>query len=281
MAASAAVSAQEAQQMPFIRNLASSGSSSSLPEYIQMPQRLTMTSPKSDRKLRTESLSSLQAFLSSRRSITPLDARKLWTGLYYALWMTDRPRPQQALAADLANLLSDLQPACVEPWLAAFWSVLGTQWPHIEALRLDKFLLLVRRVFAAHVRLVKEQGYQGDLTAQILAVFARWCFDAEDEEKVALGLRLHVLDVWVDELEREGAVAAAQDNEHAKAFVQAVGALVDTLKRCPVKSLRQRAQDSYDDERLPWAEKKDDDDEDDEMEGAEGDEDDEWGGIDN
>ncbi|KAM0262742.1 hypothetical protein ACHAQJ_001536 [Trichoderma viride] len=261
MAASAAVSAQDAQQMPFIRNLASS-----------------------DRKLRTESLSSLQAFLSSRRSLTPIDARKLWTGLYYALWMTDRPRPQQALATDLANLLFDLQPACVEPWLSAFWSVLGTQWPHIEALRLDKFLLLARRVFAAHVRLVKEQGYQGDLTEQVLGVFAQWCFDAEDEEKVALGLRLHLQDVWVDELEREGALAAAQEeNEHAKAFVEKVGALVETLKRCPVKSLRQRSADSYDDERLPWAEKKnenEDEDEDEEMDGAEGDEDGEWGGID-
>ncbi|KAL7792110.1 nucleolar protein,Nop52 domain-containing protein [Trichoderma ceciliae] len=258
MAASAAVSAQDAQQMPFIRNLASS-----------------------DRKLRTESLASLKAFLSSRQSITPLDARKLWTGLYYALWMTDRPRPQQALAADLANLLSDLQPACVEPWLAAFWSVLGAQWPHIEALRLDKFLLLARRLFAAHVRLVKEQGFQGTLTEQILGVFAQWCFDAQDEHGVALGLRLHVLDVWVDELEREGAIAAAEEDEHAKAFVHKVGALVETLRRCPVKSLRKRAQDSYDDERLPWAQKKDGDgDEDDEMDGADGQEDDEWGGID-
>ncbi|KAH6610024.1 nucleolar nop52 variant [Trichoderma cornu-damae] len=249
----AAVSAQEAQQMPFIRNLASS-----------------------DRKLRVESLASLQAFLSSRRSITPLDARKLWTGLYYALWMTDRPRPQQALAADLANLLSDLQPACVEPWLAAFWSVLGAQWPHIEALRLDKFLLLARRAFAAHVRLAGEQGYRGPLAEQVLAVFARWCFDADDEQAVALGLRLHVLDVWVDELEREGAIAAAHDDERANAFVHSVGALVESLRRCPVKSLRQRAQDSYDDERLPWAASKDDEMDD----GAEADEEDEWGGID-
>ncbi|KAL7921854.1 nucleolar protein,Nop52 domain-containing protein [Trichoderma austrokoningii] len=258
MAASAAVSAQEAQQMPFIRNLASS-----------------------DRKLRTESLASLQAFLFSRQSLAPIDARKLWTGLYYALWMTDRPRPQQALAADLANLVFGLQAACVEPWLAAFWSVLGTQWPHIEALRLDKFLLLVRRVFAAHVKLVREQGYKGDLTEQVVGVFARWCFDKEDEERVALGLRLHVLDVWVDELEREGALAAAgeEGNADAKAFVEKVGALVEAMKRCPVKSLRQRAADSYDDERLPWADKGEDEAESDE--GDEGDDGDEWGGLDN
>ncbi|KAF3069488.1 hypothetical protein CFAM422_007363 [Trichoderma lentiforme] len=256
MAATAAVSAQETQQMPFIKNLASS-----------------------DRKLRTESLSSLQSFLSSRRSLTPLDARKLWTGLYYALWMTDRPRPQQALAQDLANLVFDLQPACVEPWLAAFWSVLGVQWPHIEALRLDKFLLLVRRMFAAHVKVAKEDGFKGELTDVVVGVFKQWCFDKEDENKVALGLRLHVLDVWVDELEREGVLAV--EDENAREFVNKVGALVESLKRCPVKSVRQRALDSYDDERLPWVEKKEEEEEDEEMDGEEGEEDGEWGGIDN
>lgn len=135
------------------------------------------------------------------------------------------------------------------------------------------------------MRIVKEQGYKGDLAEQVVGVFAKWCFDAEDEEKVALGLRLHVLDVWVDELEREGAIAAAKEgNEDAKAFVEKVGALVETMKRCPVKPLRQRAADSYDDERLPWAEKIEEDeeeDEDEDMDKAEGDEGDEWGGLDN
>ncbi|ETS06804.1 nucleolar protein NOP52 variant [Trichoderma reesei RUT C-30] len=238
-----AVSAQQAQQMPFIKNLASS-----------------------DRKLRVESLSSLQSFLSSRTSLTPLDARKLWTGLYYALWMTDRPRPQQALASDLANLVHDLQDACVETWLAAFWSVLGTQWPHIEALRLDKFLLLVRRVFAAQVRVVKQRGYKGgdDVVEGVKRVLAGWCFDKEDEQRVALGLRLHVLDVWVDELEREGALG--DDDEDARAFVEFVGGLVEGLKRCPVKSVRQRAGESHDDERLPWVEKKEGEEDEDEDE---------------
>lgn len=132
------------------------------------------------------------------------------------------------------------------------------------------------------MRIVKEQGYKGDLTEQVVGVFARWCFDAEDEERVALGLRLHVLDVWVDELEREGAIAAANEgNEDAKAFVEKVGALVETMKRCPVKSLRQRAADSHGDERLPWAEKEEEEEEDEEdMDEAEGDGE-EWGGLEN
>ncbi|KAK5996729.1 hypothetical protein PT974_02069 [Cladobotryum mycophilum] len=247
----AATMAQDAQQMPFIKNLASS-----------------------DRKLRTASLSSLQAFLASRRDIPPRRTQAL-----------DGP---QALAADLANLLFGLQPSCAGAWLAGFWSVLGTQWPHIEALRLDKFLLLVRRVFAAQVRWARERGFSGQGSEVVLQVLQEWCFDAEDEHKVALGLRLHVLDVWVDELERESALGGPEEEEEAspeaKAFVKSIGDMVEKLKRCPVKSVRQRAQDSHEDERLPWVEAKGDDDDDDAMEeedGQDADSDDEWGGIDN
>lgn len=241
-------------------------------------------SHETDRKLRESSLASLQAFLCSRKTLPDSEARKLWTGLYYALWMTDRPKPQQRLAASLADLLSELQPGCAAPWLAAFWAVLSSQWPHIEALRLDKFLLLVRRVFAAQVRWVRDHGYESSPALDgVMGVFAEWCFDAEDEHKVALGLRLHVLDIWVDELEREGVLASAkgegeeEGDPKAKAFVETIGALVDLLKRCPVKSVRQRAVDSHEDEKLPWVEVEEDamdeDDEEDE------DEDGGWGGI--
>ncbi|EEU36465.1 uncharacterized protein NECHADRAFT_42501 [Fusarium vanettenii 77-13-4] len=231
-------------QMPFIRNLASS-----------------------DRKLRTASLESLSTFLSSRTTLSDTDAQKLWKGLFYALWMTDRPIPQQRLAADLANLLFTLKPTCAIPWLRGFWVVVGAGWTDIDVLRLEKFLLLVRRVFAAHVRLARERGWKdGDVEA-IVGVLAEYPFDVEgDLRKSPVGIRLHALDIWVDELEREQALK----DEAAAGFVKAVGELVQALKRCPVKPVRERAGDSYEDERLPWAEAGSDREEDDE----------EWGGFD-
>ncbi|OAA41826.1 Nucleolar, Nop52 [Cordyceps fumosorosea ARSEF 2679] len=249
----AARTGQDAAQMPFIKNLASS-----------------------DRKLRTSSLEALTAFLSSRRALPDADARKLWTGLYYALWMTDRPRPQQALAADLAELLFSLRPArCREAWLRAFWHVLGAQWTGIEALRLNKFLLLVRRVWAATVRLAL-QGEEGRATA--VKVCRECVLDGEGgrdgQGELPLGLRLHVLDVWVDELEREGALGGGPRGEEAEGLVAELGGMVQALTRNGSKAVRERARDSYEDERLPWASKAEEDEED---EGE--DSDDGWGGI--
>ncbi|KAJ6785614.1 hypothetical protein PWT90_00487 [Aphanocladium album] len=252
----AARAGQDAAQMPFIKNLASS-----------------------DRKLRTSSLEALTAFLSARRSLPDADARKLWTGLYYALWMTDRPKPQQALAADLASLLFSLRARCAGPWLRAFWHVLGAQWTSIEALRLDKFLLLVRRVFAAMVKYAVEQG--GEAKTTVVDVCREYVFDGEGGSSglgvLPLGLKLHVLDLWVDELDKAGVLG----DDKQEPFVKELGDMVEALRRNGTKVVRERAKESYDDERLPWATKAESMDEDEEEEEEEEEEDEEgWGGID-
>lgn len=204
--------------------------------------------------------------------------------------MTDRPRPQQALASDLADLLFDLRPACAAPWLRAFWSVLSAQWPHIEALRLDKFMLLVRRVFNAQLRWAKKSAYQGSQVQDVLLALRETCFDVDEENKTALGIRLHVLDIWVDELETAGVLPAPEEGSdqpaldpHALAFVQSLGEMVEALRRCPPPALRERAKETYGDERLPWVEKKQESDEEAEAEAAgqvDDDDDDEgWAGL--
>ncbi|KAG5980957.1 hypothetical protein E4U55_003438 [Claviceps digitariae] len=233
----------EAAQMPFIKNLASS-----------------------DRKLRIQSLTVLQTFLSTKSNLSLPEALKLWTGLYYALWMTDRPRPQQALAIELASLSFSLPPTSQPLFLRAFWQILSKQWTHIDALRMDKFLLLVRRVFAAHVRCARENNWQGAQVDAVLEILEQECFDVQESggpsgSGVALGLRLHVLDLWVDEMEREGAVGdkwAGRDEEEEVLrgeFVRRIGDVVEKLRRSPVRSVRARAEESYADGRLPWGEK--------------------------
>ncbi len=190
--------------------------------------------------------------------------------------MTDRPKPQQALAADLASLLFSLRSRCAGPWLSGFWHVLAAQWTSIEALRLDKFLLLVRRVFAAMVRYAVDQGSEG--AAVVLDVCREHVFDGEGGSSglgvLPLGLRLHVLDLWVDELDKAGALA----DEKQQALVKAMGDMVEALTRNGTRVVRERAKESYEDERLPWGTKPESMDEDEDED--EDDDEDGWGGID-
>ncbi|KAI9899745.1 hypothetical protein N3K66_006206 [Trichothecium roseum] len=260
-----AAEGQEAET-PFIKNLASS-----------------------DRKLRESSLASLRAFLSAqRRPLSPLAVRKLWKGLYYALYMTDRPAAQARFAADLASLLPGPLPsssrtgaeAARAAWYAGFWDVLGERWPHVDALRMDKFMLLVRRVLAAQLSAAAASASSpANGAGAVEAVLVGYPLEPEGDLRACpLGLRLHVLDIWVDELERAGLLGAA---EH-EPLVRRLADAVEALGSCRVKQVRARAAESLADARLPW----NDSEEENSNEGEEsvgqkgGDDDDEWGGID-
>ncbi|KAI6380296.1 hypothetical protein MCOR25_001723 [Pyricularia grisea] len=256
------------QNMPFIRNLASS-----------------------DRKLRTQALTSLQNFLSSRRStnaLGPVEILKLWKGLYYALWMCDRAIPQQNLCNDLAGLMHQLPRESVIPWLRGFWATMAREWASIDVLRMEKFLLLVRRVLGASFSWMKreQEGDNGgkkrkktpsaegrwhqDRVDDVLALLQEWPFSTAEEIEarealvakgehrdlvpptVAAGLRIHTLDIWVDEAEKVGLVDAEDDQEAPK-ILERINALVEALhKETETTSVKVRANEALKDDRLPW-----------------------------
>ncbi|KAF2966338.1 hypothetical protein GQX73_g7214 [Xylaria multiplex] len=239
--------------MPFIRNLASS-----------------------DRKTRTSALESLRTFLSASATasrLTHLDNLKLWKGLYYSLWMCDRPIPQQNLCAELAGLIDVLPDDAVTPWLAAFWETVGREWTSIDVYRLEKFLLLVRRVLGASLSWVcsvlpkvteggsgeketketkKSRRSRGRIDA-LLENLASWPLETEDNlSRVPVGLRLHVLDIWVDEAEKLGLLDSEKTGEAGRQFLDRLGLLVEAQTRSTCKPVRVRAKETLVDDRLPW-----------------------------
>ncbi|TLS30912.1 hypothetical protein PpBr36_03519, partial [Pyricularia pennisetigena] len=243
-----------------------------------------------DRKLRTQALTSLQNFLSSRRStnaLGPVEVLKLWKGLYYALWMCDRAIPQQNLCNDLAGLMHQLPRESVIPWLRGFWATMAREWTSIDVLRMEKFLLLVRRVLGASFSWMKreQEGDNGgkkrkktsaegrwhqDRVDDVLTLLREWPFSTAEEIEarealvakgehrdlvpptVAAGLRIHVLDIWVDEAEKIGLVDA-EDDEEAPKILERINALVEALhKETETTSVKVRANEALKDDRLPW-----------------------------
>ncbi|KAI1097436.1 Nop52-domain-containing protein [Jackrogersella minutella] len=241
--------AADERNMPFIKHLASS-----------------------DRKIRTSALNTLRTFLTSSataRKLTDLDYLKLWKGLFYSVWMCDRPIPQQNLCAELADLLSvlptpsDDECAVVVPFLRAFWATLSREWTAIDVLRMEKYLLLVRRVFGASLAWVgngsrskKDQKWTGARAKGMLKLLEEWPFEKRgDLSKVSVGLRLHVLDIWIDEVEKVELlteIEGSQSSEGADEFLAGLRRIVGVQSESICKPVRDRANDSLTDERLPW-----------------------------
>ncbi|KAK3292067.1 nucleolar protein,Nop52-domain-containing protein [Chaetomium fimeti] len=283
--------ASQERSMPFIKNLASS-----------------------DRKIRTSALASLHAFLSARQvasALTPLDVLKLWKGLFYALWMCDRAVPQQNLCGELADLIYVLPRDAVVPWLRGFWATMSREWTGVDVLRMEKFLLLVRRVVGAGFKWMRKgSGSEGskkkakggsDWDASkvddLVGLLGEWPLALEEEarieqvadekeeegaqidQKIPAGLRLHVLDVWVDEAEKAGLLE--DEDKDAAQIVQRISDQIDALEEATTSpAVRVRSKESLADERLPGNRKPESEAQaDDDTENAEGDGGD-WGGFD-
>ncbi|GAV98853.1 Nop52-domain-containing protein [Lentinula edodes] len=143
---------------------AKSSSSSSVPP---LNKYLAST----EKKTRDKAIKTLSVFLSdeTRDELPKSEMTRLWKGIFYCFWMSDKPLVQQALASELAELvLTTTNSSSKLSFLNGFWETMVREWNGIDRLRLDKYLMLT------------------DL------------FDG----RVPVGLVYHIADVYLEELEK-------------------------------------------------------------------------------
>ncbi|KAF1356384.1 nucleolar protein,Nop52-domain-containing protein [Delphinella strobiligena] len=241
-----------------------------------------------DRKIRDRALTSLRSYLSRNTPFTSTDLLKLHKGLFYSMWSADKPRYQQALARDLASLCTvfTTSPNTLL-FIRTFWQTMAREWTGIEALRMDKFLYLCRQYVSTGFALcVRNEWSDAEFRKEYLEILAEVPL-APREPKVPNGLRYHILDIYVDELDKADAERSAPLDIIDEVF----GPLRKLGKESPTKSVRERVAEALEDERVgdwkgekPENEDKDED-EDDEADGQkenddENDGDGEFGGFD-
>jgi len=99
----------------------------------------------SDRRTRDKALESLTLFLRARRDLSILELLKVWKGLFFCFYHSDRPLTQQALARALSySLVPTLPREILHQFLRAFWITIGRDFHSLDRLRLDKYLFLIR-----------------------------------------------------------------------------------------------------------------------------------------
>ncbi|KAL5346520.1 hypothetical protein ACLOAV_008791 [Pseudogymnoascus australis] len=207
--------------------------SASTPDLSQTPFVKQLASP--DRQTRTNALDSLRTYLSGRRSLPEDALLKLHTALFYTMWLTDRPLPQQSLATSLAALPAITHMSNRTAFTVAFWTTMAREWTRIDVLRMEKFLLLTRRYVGAAFAQCADAKWKAEVVEEQMRVLREGPLEPT-ARGVPNGMRYHVIDVWVDELERAGEVLA---------------------KESPTKSVRRKCKEALADERLPGNEKED------------------------
>lgn len=274
-------------------------------------------------------MESLTLFLRSRSDLSLVELLKLWKGLFYCFYHSDRPLTQQALARALSySLVPSLPHATLHRFLRAFWITIGREFHSLDRLRLDKYLFLIRcyvgvafEVFVTRGPIrdgeadgkkrkrdggalggrgkkAKKQDVQesvvhvdqdgdgengdwADLGAYIAIIEegplhpvnfdpdqpSKPVVDEEDPNFVPMphgpdGLRYHLIDIWVDELEKvlefendeaNGDVEGETPSRKIKGDVPMeliLRPLEKLRQESPYKPVRTRAEDALDDDRL-------------------------------
>lgn len=193
------------------------------------------------------------------------------------MWQSDKPLTQQTLARDLAGIVDTLPQALVLPFLAAFWQTMAREWNGIDALRMDKFLYLVRCYLNAGWRHFAARRWRdAPRLSQYLDILRQTPLNPT-EPRIPNGLRYHVVDIYIDELDK-----VDEKREGNMPLEEVLAPLRELGEKSVTKAVRQRVRETLDDEAKKLRNWNTQGEESSEEEGNEGeqDQDEEWGGID-
>jgi hypothetical protein len=71
------------------------------------------------------------------------DMVKIWKGLHYCMWMSDKPLVQEDLADLISSLIHNMKtPGAAFMFLDTFFETESREWYGIDRLRIDKFMMV-------------------------------------------------------------------------------------------------------------------------------------------
>ncbi|RUS80123.1 hypothetical protein EGW08_012122 [Elysia chlorotica] len=156
-----------------------------------------------EKKIRDRAIKRLRKYLFARSShggLTESDVIKIWKGLHYCMWMQDKPLLQEELSQKISGLLQSFSsPEGALLFMKVFLETEAREWNGIDKLRLDKFMMMIRDMLHQSFALLSKIGWPMVECRQFAEAVASKVM-LPGETRLPDGLRLHLADIYVDEL---------------------------------------------------------------------------------
>ncbi|KAI8488732.1 Ribosomal RNA processing protein 1 B [Branchiostoma belcheri] len=162
-----------------------------------------------EKKIRDKAVKKLRQWLEARSQargggFEEDDMLKIWKGLFYCMWMSDKPLVQEELANTMSKLLHCLKNEdTVFLFIKVFFKTMIREWNGIDHLRMDKFFMLVRNMVSQCLEFLRQNQWDARLTDRFMTIMKEGPMSTSTEE-VPNGIRYHICDIWVEELEAVG-----------------------------------------------------------------------------
>ncbi|XP_071210539.1 ribosomal RNA processing protein 1 homolog B-like isoform X1 [Salvelinus alpinus] len=180
---------------------------------IQFAQRLASN----EKPMRTKAIKKLRKYISVRSQkiqggFECDELLKLWKGLFYCLWMQDKPLLQEELSNQISGLMHNFQTTQSQfMFLETFLQTIKREWTGIDRLRMDKFFQLVRFVFRNTFEMMKRKEWETSVVTRFLELLTAQVLHSASG--APCGLQFHILDIYMTELAAVGSaeLTAAQN----------------------------------------------------------------------
>ncbi|KFP59560.1 Ribosomal RNA processing protein 1 B, partial [Cariama cristata] len=135
---------------------------------------------------------------------------KIWKGLFYCMWMQDKPLLQEELADNISQLIHVIQNTEARHlFIQTFWQTMNREWNGIDNLRLDKFYMLMRMILRQSFEVLKRNEWDESLIELFLQLLMKEVM--EPDSNAPIGIKLHFIDIYLDELAKVGAKELTAD----------------------------------------------------------------------
>ncbi|XP_053934963.1 ribosomal RNA processing protein 1 homolog B isoform X2 [Cuculus canorus] len=181
------------------------------PPEIQFAQRLAAN----EKRIRDRALKKLRGYIGVRTQrpaggFSQEELLKIWKGLFYCMWMQDKPLLQEELADNISQLIHIFQNTEARHlFIQTFWETMNREWTGIDGLRLDKYYMLMRRILRQSFEVLKRNEWDESLIELLLQLLMKEVMDPDSN--APMGIKLHFIDIYLDELAKVGAKELTAD----------------------------------------------------------------------
>lgn len=153
-----------------------------------------------DKAVRDATVEKLGLWLSRRAVVTEMDMLKVWKGLFYCFWMSDKRPVQSELASKIAKFIGEMEPERAEQYLKASFDTLAREWTKIDQLRMDKFMMLARKICFEAISYMQARDWAPGTVRALVKVMSSAVFEVNNRAK--RGICLHCAELFLDEVDR-------------------------------------------------------------------------------
>jgi len=177
------------------------GPVSAPPVDVQFAQKLAAN----DKKDRDRAVKKLKKWFGARSSGFPQDElMRIWKGLFYCYWMSDKPLVQEELAENISSMVASFQTSQDGlGFVQAFAKTFQREWFGVDRWRMDKTMMLVRRFLRHSLKLVAKAEWEEVLLEAFIDVIRKEVI-LTDPANASLGFQLHFTDVFLEEVAKVG-----------------------------------------------------------------------------